>query len=100
LNRVKEQLDKEQEEVITCQFGEIEIKIVETYERMSNVFCGERNTKGAGCRWLISMILATQEAEIRRLEVQSQPREIVHELLSGKTHHKKLLVGWLNLCVL
>jgi hypothetical protein len=46
------------------------------------------------------MILATQEAEIRRLEVQSQPREIVHELLSGKTHHKKLLVGWLNLCVL
>jgi hypothetical protein len=28
------------------------------------------------------IILATQEAEIRRIEVQSQPRQIVHETLS------------------
>jgi hypothetical protein len=28
------------------------------------------------------IILATQEAEIRRTEVQSQPREIVQEILS------------------
>jgi hypothetical protein len=33
------------------------------------------------------VILATQEAEIRRIEVQSQPRQIVLE-----THYKKGLV--------
>jgi hypothetical protein len=27
-------------------------------------------------------ILATQEAEIRRIEVRSQPREIAHKILS------------------
>jgi hypothetical protein len=37
----------------------------------------------------MSEILAIQEAEIRRILVQSQPREIVHETLSQKTHHKK-----------
>jgi hypothetical protein len=35
---------------------------------------------------------ATQEAEIRRIKVQSQPRQIVFETLSQKTHHKKW--GW------
>jgi hypothetical protein len=30
------------------------------------------------------VILATQEAEIRRIKVQSQPRETVHETLSQK----------------
>jgi hypothetical protein len=35
-------------------------------------------------------MLAPQEAEIRRIVVRSQPRQIVHETLSGKqTHHKK-----------
>jgi hypothetical protein len=40
------------------------------------------------------VILATQEAEIRRIVVQSQPEQIVHEALSQKTHHKKRLVEW------
>jgi hypothetical protein len=35
------------------------------------------------------VILATQEAEIRRIEVQSQPGQIGCKALSGKTHHKK-----------
>jgi hypothetical protein len=36
----------------------------------------------AGCQWLTPIILATQEAEIRRIVVGSQPREIVRETLS------------------
>jgi hypothetical protein len=41
--------------------------------------------------WLTPVILATQEAEIRRITVQSQTRQRVHETLSRKNHHKK---GW------
>jgi hypothetical protein len=36
----------------------------------------------AKCWWHMCVILATQEAEIRRITVQSQP--IVHETLSQK----------------
>jgi hypothetical protein len=32
-----------------------------------------------GCLWLTPVILATQEAEIRRIEVRSQPGQIVFE---------------------
>jgi hypothetical protein len=34
--------------------------------------------------WLTPIILSTQEAEIRRIKVQSQPRQIVHKNLSRK----------------
>jgi hypothetical protein len=45
------------------------------------------------------VILATQEAEIRGIMVQSQPAgQIVHKALSQKTHQKKsnrsLFLGW------
>jgi hypothetical protein len=40
---------------------------------------------------LTPVILATQEAQIRRITVQSQPGQIVLEMLSRKTLHKK---GW------
>jgi hypothetical protein len=39
------------------------------------------------------VILATQGAEIRKLEVQSQPRQIVRETLSLKTLHKNKAGG-------
>jgi hypothetical protein len=35
-------------------------------------------------QWFTPVILATQEAEIRRIIVQSQPRQIVQESLSQK----------------
>jgi hypothetical protein len=43
-------------------------------------------------RWLTHVILATQEAEIRRISVQSQLRQIVQETLSRKNPTQKGLV--------
>jgi hypothetical protein len=42
------------------------------------------------------VIPAIQEAEIRRIAVQSQPGQIVFKTLSQKTLHKKGLVEWLK----
>jgi hypothetical protein len=50
----------------------------------------------ARCWWLTPVILATQEAEIRRITVQSQPRQIVLDTLSQNTQHKKGLAEWLK----
>jgi hypothetical protein len=46
----------------------------------------------------MAVILATQEAEIRRIAVRSQPGEIVCETLSRKhlSLKKKGLVEWLK----
>jgi hypothetical protein len=46
----------------------------------------------ARCWWFTPVILATQEAKIRRIVVQSQPRQIVRALSQKKTLHKKGLV--------
>jgi hypothetical protein len=51
----------------------------------------------AGGQWLMPVIIATQEAEIRRILVRSQPRQIVHNTLSQKKpSQKKGLVKWLK----
>jgi hypothetical protein len=70
-------------------------KHLRTWEKMSGTprkrgiagfvscsFPGERNIPQAGQQWLTPVILAIQEAEVRRIEFQSQPRQIVQETLS------------------
>jgi hypothetical protein len=47
----------------------------------------------AGHWWLTPVILTTQEAEIRRIVVQSQPRQIVLETLSQKNPLQKRTGG-------
>jgi hypothetical protein len=44
----------------------------------------------------LPVIVATQEAEIRRVMVRSQPRQIVWETLSWKYQTQKGLVEWLK----
>jgi hypothetical protein len=44
-------------------------------------------------QWLTLVILATRDAEIRRIAVQSQPRKIVLKTLSQKTLHKNTAGG-------
>jgi hypothetical protein len=43
--------------------------------------------------WLTPVILATQEAELRRIVVQIGPGQIVYETLSRKTLHKNRAGG-------
>jgi hypothetical protein len=43
----------------------------------------------AGHQWLTPIILATQEAEIKRSMVQRQPGQIVHEHLFWKNPSQK-----------
>jgi hypothetical protein len=45
--------------------------------------------KFAGHQWLPPVILATQEAKIRRIVVQSQPKQIVLKTLSQKIPTQK-----------
>jgi hypothetical protein len=45
------------------------------------------------CLWLTPVNLATQEAEIRRIQVQSQLRQIVPETLSRKNPSQKRAGG-------
>jgi hypothetical protein len=50
----------------------------------------------ARLQWLMPIILATQEVEIRRTLVRSQPRQIVRETLSQEKPSQKGLVEWLK----
>jgi hypothetical protein len=69
---------------------------------------GERRRKGerhrgivkrtipSWCQRLMPIILATQEAEIKRIMVRSQHGKQFERPYFEKTHHKKELVEWLK----
>jgi hypothetical protein len=58
---------------------------------------GNKSQKEAGHQWFMPIILATQEAEIRRIVVPSQARQIgLWDPISKKTLHKKGLVEGLK----
>jgi hypothetical protein len=46
------------------------------------IYLLDSKIKTAGHWWFTPIMLAIQEAEIRRTVVQSQPRQIVHQTLS------------------
>jgi hypothetical protein len=46
----------------------------------------------AGCQWLTPVILATQEADIRRIAFGSQLQQTIYEILSQKNSQQKGLV--------
>jgi hypothetical protein len=49
-------------------------------------------------QWLMPVILAAQEAEMRKITAQSRHGLIVPEILSQeKSHHKKGLAEWLKM---
>jgi hypothetical protein len=53
----------------------------------------------AGGQWITPVILATQETEIRRIAIRSQPGQIACEILSQKnpSQKRKGLVEWLKM---
>jgi hypothetical protein len=60
------------------------------------VFFHSQKLLRAGCWWLMPIILTSQDTEQKKMVVQSQPRQMVHETLSQKTFHKTELVEWLR----
>jgi hypothetical protein len=61
----------------------------------SEVLC-IKNISRVRHQWLMPVILTIQEAEIRRIEVGSQPEQIIRETLSRKYPSHKGLVKWLS----
>jgi hypothetical protein len=63
---------------VTCLYGQGFLTPV-LCEKFSHY---HRKKLEAGCQWLTPVILATQEAEIRRIMVCRQPRQMVFESIS------------------
>jgi hypothetical protein len=57
------------------------------------IFTNVKNRPRAWRQWLMPVILATQGAKVRRIVVQSQPRQIVQKTLSWKHPTQKRAGG-------
>jgi hypothetical protein len=71
--------------------------LIPTNSSINPVRIGQERTdsrKTAGCRWLTPIIVAVQEAEIRRIAVPSQPRQT--DPIWTKHITKKGLEEWLK----
>jgi hypothetical protein len=51
------------------------------------------------CQWIMPLILASQEAEIRRITIWNQPGQIVWETLSWKNPTQKYRAGGVALAL-
>jgi hypothetical protein len=51
---------------------------------MITIYYNKNYVNADGCLWLTPVILASWEAEIRRMQVRSQPQQIVCKTLSQK----------------
>jgi hypothetical protein len=51
---------------------------------MITIYYSKNYVNADGCLWLTPVILASWEAEIRRMQVRSQPQQIVCKTLSQK----------------
>jgi hypothetical protein len=49
--------------------------------------------KSARSRWLTPVILATQEAEIRRIVIEAKPGKIVHKTVTRKKKNPQKRTG-------
>jgi hypothetical protein len=64
---------------------------------MLTFFFKVKKMVSGGAWWLTPVIPATQEAEIRRITVQSQCRQIVlRDTISKNPSQKRGVVEWLN----
>jgi hypothetical protein len=73
--------------------------VVECLTRKNEVTCSNTSTAKrkkvifAECWWHMPIILATEEAEIRRITIQSQFSKKFMRANLKKTHHKKMAGG-------
>jgi hypothetical protein len=74
----------------------LEIGIIRYQNQMKRISKKKKKKTVAGHWWFMFVILATQEAKIRKTAVRSQPRQIVCETLSQRNSSEKRDGEWLR----